>query len=240
MDIKKYKDNLEKQSAALDDVIAKGVAAAPIPASKEGLNVGKSNFLTKSGWVYNIVGAIAFIAGLIIGSSAIWITGCASVTAGIYCIVKGRQQLRRDAFNAVGAALGETVDKTIATVSKNWTDFVVAQNVALRGDIVSSPLGTIDKVKALGWMTDSAWVHVNADEIRREIQTLEAAESLEAFKNYLPKVTAALKEDLHLACIAQTDVLNGIAMQKAPAAPEAAARPSAAQSPANTSAEASK
>lgn len=78
------------------DTNTKNSAQAKQPAPQD-TAVDNSAFLTKSGWVFNVIGVIAFVAGLIIGESGIWITGCAAVLAGCYCLVKGRQQRRENA-----------------------------------------------------------------------------------------------------------------------------------------------
>ncbi|MDE7402343.1 MAG: hypothetical protein K2M87_02895 [Muribaculaceae bacterium] len=210
MDTKKYMDSLASQQAALSDYIAKSIAGISLPNDKAALNVGKTNFLTKSAWVYIVIGVIAFIAGLIVGSAAIWITGATAVACGVYCLIKGKQQLTAEAYTNVGTEISEGVDKTIAYVSKQWTDFVVAQNVALRTDIVASDNSNADKVKALGWITESSWLHVNTDNISSELKDADSQKSLAELKAVMPKLTDALNEDLKLACIAQTDVVKGI------------------------------
>lgn len=60
-------------------------------------NNNKSNFLTKSAWVYIIVGCIAFIVGLFVKESGIWISGATAVSCGVYCYIKGKQQLKEAA-----------------------------------------------------------------------------------------------------------------------------------------------
>lgn len=55
--------------------------------------VANASFLKKSGWTFNAIGIVAFIVGLLIGVSGIWITGCAGITAGCYLLFKSHQQL---------------------------------------------------------------------------------------------------------------------------------------------------
>ena len=78
------------------DTNAKNVAQAGQPAPQEKA-ADNSLFLTRSGWVLNVAGIIAFVAGLVIGATGVWITGCAGILAGCYCLVKGRQARQGDA-----------------------------------------------------------------------------------------------------------------------------------------------
>lgn len=50
-----------------------------------------AEFLSKSGWTFNVIGIIAFIIGLLVGIDGIWITGCASMLSGCYLLVKSHQ-----------------------------------------------------------------------------------------------------------------------------------------------------
>lgn len=72
------------------DTNAKNVAQAGQPAPQDKA-ADNSVFLTRSGWVFNVTGIIAFIAGLVTGVTGVWITGCAGILAGCYCLAKGRQ-----------------------------------------------------------------------------------------------------------------------------------------------------
>ncbi|MDE5644353.1 MAG: hypothetical protein K2I45_01775 [Muribaculaceae bacterium] len=58
---------------------------------------GNADFLKKSGWTFCIIGIIAFIIGLLVDISGIWITGCTAIASGVYLLIKGKQQLHADA-----------------------------------------------------------------------------------------------------------------------------------------------
>lgn len=50
-----------------------------------------TGFLKKSGWTFVVIGAIAFIVGLLIGVSGIWISGGTAVACGVYLFIKAKQ-----------------------------------------------------------------------------------------------------------------------------------------------------
>lgn len=58
---------------------------------------GNADFLKKSGWTFCIIGIIAFIIGLLVDISGIWIPGCTAIASGVYLLIKGKQQLHADA-----------------------------------------------------------------------------------------------------------------------------------------------
>lgn len=61
------------------------------------LVAGNVGFLKKSGWTFCILGIIAFIIGLLVDISGIWIPGCTAIASGVYLLIKGKQQLHADA-----------------------------------------------------------------------------------------------------------------------------------------------
>lgn len=230
--ITSYIDAVTKEKGQLADLISSGLGAIVIPADKASMQVGKSNFLTKSGWVYNVVGVIAFVVGLIVAVPGIWITGLTAVTAGVYCLIKGKQQLEAEAYDKVGDSIITGVDGVVAKVSKSWTDFVLAQNAALRKDVVTSASDTDTKVKALGMILDNAWYRVDIDGIKKDISTVDAGENLSGYKAYLAKTEEELNKSLELAVKAQTDIYEAMPKDVAAqsAKPVASATQSATQS----------
>lgn len=238
MDLKTYTDQVAKQHSALSDYIAANVGAISLPTAKNELQVGKKNFLTISGWVFNVIGILAFIIGLIVGVGGIWITGCAGLTAGIYLLIKGKQQLVQEAYNGVGTSLVAGVDKVVAHVSEQWTEFVNGQNNDLRRDILTSDLDTDGKVKALGYITDASYLHVDRVGMQEDVKQIDAFEDLKRYHLYLPWTEKLVKSSLDLAAKAQTDVFVEIqgpmpepAKAAAPAAPKAPAAPAAPKAP---------
>lgn len=227
MDIKVYNDALASQQDLMSNYISKNVADIVVPESKKDLSVGKSNFLTKSGWVYNVIGILAFIIGLIVKIPGIWLTGCAGLTAGFYCIFKGKQQLRQEAYDNVGNELLGSLDKVIAYVSKSWGNFVTGQNLALRKDIVDSSLDTENKAKMLAFVADTGFVHVDLAPIDKSLSKIDSDETLGEYKDYLPVAEKQLQESLKLAVKAQSDIYNAV---------DHIANPTSAPTPTSTSA----
>lgn len=215
IDIKGYQSQLAQQQTALNSYIGTNIAAISLPATGKDVKEGASNFLTKSGWVYNIIGIIAFIVGLIVGSTGIWITGCAAITSGCYCIFKGKQQLKSEAYETVGNSLLGSIEKVIAYVSESWTKFVMSQNDSLRTDIVKSDLTDTQKVKALTHFTDASALKVDLPELISEVTTLDGDENIAVMKAYLPKATAEIKQSLHLASKAQGDIYTLVERESA-------------------------
>lgn len=206
MDIKSYNDALAACQTQLSDYIARNMQSTALPASKNDLDIGKQNFLTKSGWVFVIIGVLAFIGGLLVGSTGIWITGCAAVLSGLYCMVKGRQQLEQEAYATIGKSLAESINKVTAYVSKTWGDFVGKQNESLRSDIIASDMDAAAKAKSLGYLTDADYLHVDESAILDGIGKVDASESVGAYKTYLPQAEKILNDSLGLAAKAQSDI----------------------------------
>lgn len=59
-----------------------------------------AKFLKESGWVFLIIGAIAFIVGLIGGWNGIWISGATAIASGAYLMIKSRQAAEEAAKKA--------------------------------------------------------------------------------------------------------------------------------------------
>lgn len=211
MDIKNYTDALNARQTELADYIGQNLKSIAVPTSYEAVEIRKTNFLTKSGWTFNVTGVIALIAGLLVGASAIWISGCAAILAGCYCIVKGKQQLRAEAFDSIDETVMSGIDKVVAHVSKDWTEFVADQNRRLRADIVGAPIADADKVKALGFMTCASHFHADTDRLRSEIAKIGDDGSIAGYRAWLPKAASQLEEALALAAKAQGDVYSGVA-----------------------------
>lgn len=211
MDIKTYTDALTRQQADLQGDIAGYVSAIPVPAGPGEEKAGDRNFLTTSGWVFNVLGIIAFIAGLTVGSTGLWITGCASLLSGCYCIVKGKQQLRREAHEDAGDTVLKAVDRTVAHVSKTWTDFVSGQNASLRRDIVTSDMDTDDKVRSLGLITDSSYLHVDMKAVGENLTKIDVGATPGAYKTLLGDVQTRLYQAVDVAAKAQADIYAGVA-----------------------------
>lgn len=203
MDIKSYNEALAAQHSSLSDYIADKISGIIIPASKQNLKVGKSNFLTKSGWVYNVIGILAFIIGLIVGISGIWLTGCAGVVAGCYCLIKGKQQLNQEAYDGLGNDIYESCENISAYVAKTWDDFVIGQNASLRKDLVNSSYDVDKKVAALGFVGNQSVFRVDLNALNKNIKNIEASETLDEYKAYLPQAKQQLVESLDLAVKAQ-------------------------------------
>lgn len=208
MDIKSYNDALTSQQALLSDYIASHVSGITVPTSKSQLQVSKSNFLTKSGWVYNIIGILAFIIGLIVGISGIWLTGCAGILAGCYCWIKGKQQLKQEAYDNLGNSILKNIDEVIAYVSKTWGGFIGRQNVNLRKDIVNSNYDSDKKVAALGYVNDNSYLHVDLKPVEADLEKLDDDEALKEYSEYLPTAQKHLTDSLGLAAKAQADAYS--------------------------------
>ena len=205
-----YTKALEAQKAEYAGYIADGVKGIALPATKEAIPTGKKNFLTDSGWVFLVIGVAGFIAGLIVGVSGIWIAGCIAIASGVYCLIKGKQQLTAEAFRNLGNEVYGKLEGIIAHVSGGWTKNVEDENASLRKAIVSSAATPDAKVAALGEMADDDYLHVDTAELRKEIDDVAAQESLEAFTTYLPKAAATLTESLTEAAKARTAALTAL------------------------------
>lgn len=210
MDIKKYTDSLARQQAELKGYVSTSLAAVQLPASANDMKTGKKNFLTDSGWTFNVLGIIAFIIGLLIGVPGVWITGCAAVLAGCYCIVKGKQQLRLEAYRDTGMKLRQAVESCVAHISKTWTGFVTSQNDTLRRDIVASAMSDADKAKALGGISGGSWLHVDLNDMDAEIEKAADAEDVAAYRRCVPEISGRLSQAVDLAAKAQADVYGGL------------------------------
>lgn len=207
---KSYSDQLAKQQSDLEAYITDKTAAISIPADKNALNEGKKNFLTKSGCVFIIIGIIATIAGLIVKVPGIWISGLTAIACGVYVIIKGKQQLLQEAYDAVGSGIEKSADSIVAYVSKTWTDFVTAQNADLRKTIIGSDLSVDAKTEATGRVLDTAFYHVDMPAIDKDVDAVDATEKIDAYKAYLPKLQSALLEALNLSVRAQSDIYDAV------------------------------
>lgn len=210
MDIKTYTDALTRQQADLQGDIAGYVSVIQVPAGPGDVKAGDRNFLTASGWVFNVLGIIAVIAGLVVGSTGLWITGCASLLSGCYCMAKGKQQLRQAARDNIGDTLLKAVDSTVAHVSKTWTDFVNGQNASLRRDIVTSDMGTDDKVRSLGLITDSSYIHIDMKAVEEDLTKIDAGRTPGAYKTFVGDVQTRLCHAVDVAAKAQADIYAGV------------------------------
>lgn len=209
--LEKYNDALNRQKLQLESYISTNTGSVPVPTEMSEVKTGKKNFLTDSGWVFIVLGALAFVAGLVIGTDGLWIAGAIAITSGIYCIIKGRRQLRREAFSGVVDDIVGSVDRIVADVSRTWTGFVRAQNQALRSDIVTNDGDTAAKVAELGKVTETAWYHVDMEKVRGTLDEAAAKENLAALHSCLPKVGKILTASLDTAAHAQSDIYASLA-----------------------------
>ena len=202
----KYNDALNKQRLQLESYISTHTGSVPVPTETSEVKTGKKNFLTDSGWVFIVLGAAALVAGLVVKTEGLWIAGAIAAVSGIYCLVKGRQQLRREAFAGVVDDIVGSVNGIVADVSRTWTEFVSSQNESLRRDIVTGDDTTAGKVAALGTVTDTAWYHVDMDKIRSTLISAAGKENLATLHSCLPKLGKILTESLESAAHVQSDI----------------------------------
>ncbi len=198
----KYNDALNKQRLQLESYISTHTGSVPVPTETSEVKTGKKNFLTDSGWVFIVLGAAALVAGLVVKTEGLWIAGAIAAVSGIYCLVKGRQQLRREAFAGVVDDIVGSVNGIVADVSKTWTEFVSSQNESLRRDIVTDDDTTAGKV------ADTAWYHVDMDKIRGTLMSAAGKENLATLHSCLPKLGKILTESLDSAAHAQSDIYD--------------------------------
>ena len=64
--LEKYNDALNRQKLQLESYISTNTGSVPVPTEMSEVKTGKKNFLTDSGWVFIVLGALAFVAGLVI------------------------------------------------------------------------------------------------------------------------------------------------------------------------------
>ena len=198
----KYNDALNKQRLQLESYISTHTGSVPVPTETSEVKTGKKNFLTDSGWVFIVLGAAALVAGLVVKTEGLWIAGA------IAAVVKGRQQLRREAFAGVVDDIVGSVNGIVADVSRTWTEFVSSQNESLRRDIVTGDDTTAGKVAALGKVTDTAWYHVDMDKIRSTLISAAGKENLATLHSCLPKLGKILTESLESAAHVQSDIYD--------------------------------
>ena len=224
-----YAKNLEAAKKEFEGYIAQGVKGIKVPATKADLQVGKKNFLTDSAWVFIIIGVIGFIAGLIVKISGIWITGCAAVACGVYCLIKGKQQLTHEAFAKAADGVYGALEGIVAHVSGGWTKNVEAENEALRDAIVGSAMADADKEKALANVHDTGFLHVDMDAIRAGLDKVVATDSIEKLGAYLPTAAKAITDSLDLAALARGEVYSLVTKLPNPEAPKPAPKQAAPQ-----------
>lgn len=205
--ISSYSDALKAQTSRCQGYIDSGFASVAIPANVESMDTQKKNMLTESGVVFGVIGIIALVAGLLLDISGIWIAGCAAIMSGVYLYIKGRQQLRADAFNILANSIVAAMDKVAAKVSGEWTSFIKTQNETIRKDIIDSSADADTKLANVNAVAESvAWYEIDAEAVTADIRKACASEKIALIKDSIPQVQQALSESLKLASKAQSDI----------------------------------
>lgn len=209
--ISPYMQALSTRKAQLEGTLADGFKSIVLPAHISQYETPGLHMLGKSAVWFLIIGAVALIAGLIVGSTGLWIAGAAAILSGGYLWVKGKQAGRARAFDSLGDKIYSQIQDIAAKISNDWNGFIAGQNDSLKKQIVSSAETPDAKVALIDKVDGSPKVDVDLDAIRTGIKGIDSDEELLKYSKFLSKVQGNIREAIENADGAQQTIYNSLA-----------------------------
>lgn len=204
-----YTQALSNQKTQLEGTLNAGFQAITLPSSISQLESNKLHMLGKSAIWFAVIGIVAFIAGVIMKSTGIWITGCAAMLSGGYLWMKGKQANRADAFSALGNNIYGQVQDVYKKVASDWTSFITTQNDNLKKQIVTSDQPTDAKVAQIDRIDAQPAITVDMSALQQEAQSL-AAEDLTRYQSYIADAKGRIQQAIDNADGAQQSIYQAL------------------------------
>lgn len=209
--MKPYSDALSAQKAQLEGVLSRGFQAISIPASVKQYEPSGMHFLGKSAVVFLVIGAIAFVAGLIIGNMGVIVAGCTALLSGGYLYVKGLQSKTAEGYSVLGDNVYNSVSNVYKQISDQWNAFTKRQNDSLVKSIIGSDASDDDKVKYIDSVEASPAMKFDLDDVRKNTSDIAAKGDIMSFSRYLTQVQGNMQQVINNVDSAMQTVYSSIA-----------------------------
>ena len=215
----KYSRALAAMRAETAALIRRDITHITLPETQSEIPERKRNYMTMAGIGLFVLGIVDFIVGIILGIQGVWIAGLTFVACGVYSWVKGREELREEAFESLSLKILRDIEGMVAGIRHRWTSFIEDQNTHLRRDIIDSSLPNEVKARAVGKIADGAWIHVDVASFRKALRAVCEQEEIGSFYAFLRTAERKLIEAVNEAARAQVEIYSAVDESTLPSTP---------------------